>query len=237
MVDILLEGGHTVRVLSRRPQLAGSPDVGWVIGDLRKGDGIDEALRDIDTVIHCATRFGDVTSARHLLREAKKAERPAIVYISIVGVDRVPVGYYRSKFEVEQLIERSGLPWTILRSTQFHTLIASCCRTLAHSPVMFIPSQMSFQPIDVKEVATRLVELASASAAGRVPDMGGPQVLRTEELAALYLAATRQRRRVVPVYLPGKVFAGFRQGGHLAPDHAVGTVTFEQFLAERLSTH
>lgn len=236
VVSNLLVDGVTVRVLSRRPQLAGSPDVEWTIGDLRKDEGIDEALRDIDTVIHCASRFGDVTSARHLLRAAFNAERPCITYISIVGVDRVPLRYYRSKLEVERLIERSGLPWTTLRSTQFHNLIANVCRTLARSPVMFIPAQTSFQPIEVKEVATRLVELASAPPAERVPDMGGPEILGADVLAASYLGAAGLRRRVAPVRLPGKAFAGFREGGHLAPEHAVGIVTFSEFLAERLST-
>jgi uncharacterized protein YbjT (DUF2867 family) len=236
VVDNLLVCGITVRVLSRRPQLSGSPEVEWTIGDLRKGEGIDEALQGIDTVIHCASRFSDATSARHLLRGATNAERPFIVYISIVGVDRVPLRYYRSKLEVERLIERSELPWTTLRSTQFHNLIAGACRTLARSPVMFLPAQTSFQPIDVKEVATRLVELASAAPAERVPDMGGPEILGTGELAASYLDAAVLRRPFVPVRLPGKAFAGFREGGHLAPEHAVGTVTFEEFLAERFAT-
>jgi uncharacterized protein YbjT (DUF2867 family) len=236
VVNNLLVDGVTVRVLSRRPQLAGSPDVEWTIGDLRKGEGIDEALQGIDTVIHCASRFSDVASARHLLRGATNAGRPFIVYISIVGVDRVPLRYYRSKLEVERLIERSGLPWTTLRSTQFHNLIAGACRTLARSPVMFMPAQTSFQPIDVKEVATRLVELAGAAPAECVPDMGGPEILGTDNLAASYLDAAGLRRRVVPVRLPGKVFAGFREGGHLAPEHATGTVTFKEFLAERFAT-
>ncbi len=208
----------------------------WTIGDLRKDEGIDEALHDIDTVIHCASRFGDVASARHLLREATNAERPFIVYISIVGVDRVPLRYYRSKLEVEQLVERSELPSTILRSTQFHNLIVGACRAIARSPVAFTPAQTCFQPIDVQEVATRLVELASASPAGRVPDMGGPEILRAEDLVAQYLNATSQRRRVMPLHLPGKAFAGFRQGGHLTPEHRVGTLTFEQFVAEHLAT-
>jgi uncharacterized protein YbjT (DUF2867 family) len=235
VVDILLSRDVTVRVLSRHAQHAGSPEVEWTIGDLRKGEGIDEALQDIDTVIHCASRFSDVASAHHLLREANIASRPFMVYISIVGVDRVPNRYYRSKLEVERLIERSGLPWTTLRSTQFHNLIASGCRTLARPPLMFVPAETSFQPIDVGEVAKRLVELASAPAAGRVPDVGGPQILRTEDLAASYLDAAGLRRRVVPLRLPGKAFAAFRHGGHLAPEHAIGTVTFEEFLAERFS--
>lgn len=231
VVDALRERGATVRVLSRRSQRQGSPDLSWTIGDLRKGEGLDEALRGVDTVMHCATGRNDVSSARHLLQAAANAERPHVAYISIVGVDRVPFRYYRSKLLVEQLIAQSGLPWTVLRSTQFHSLIASACRTLATAPVMLVPSQTSFQPIDVRVVAERLVELASTGPAGRAPDVGGPEVLRAHDLAASYLEAMGRRRRIAPVYLPGRTFAAFRSGGHLAPDHAVGTVTFETYLA------
>jgi uncharacterized protein YbjT (DUF2867 family) len=74
----------------------------------------------------------------------------------------------------------------------------------------------------------RLVHCATT--AGRVPDLGGPQVRSARDLARAYLRASGRHRRV----LPGAVFRGYRQGGHLAPGRAVGRVTFEEFLAERL---
>ena len=146
----------------------------------------------------------------------------------------MPLFYYRAKLKIERLIENSGLPWTILRSTQFHDLIVRGCAALARLPVMMVPAGTSFQPIDVGEVADRLVELAVGPPAGRVPDMGGPQVRSTGDLARAYLRATGRHCHVLPVRLPGAVFGGYRRGGHLAPDHAVGRVTFEEFLAERV---
>jgi uncharacterized protein YbjT (DUF2867 family) len=233
VVEDLLAEGSEVRVLSRRPPPAGTVACSWAIGDLRTGQGIAAAVAGIDVIVHCASRRGDVASARHLIDSAHKADSPHLVYISIVGVDRVPLGYYRSKHEVERLIEESGLPWTILRSTQFHDLILGACRALAHLPVMVVPAHINFQSIDVREVATRLVELAGRPSAGRVPDMGGPQICGTGDLARSYLDARRRHRLVLPVRLPGAVFAGYRGGGHLAPEHSVGHVTFVQFLAER----
>lgn len=82
-------------------------------------------------------------------------------------------------------------------------------------------------------VVDRLAELAAGRPAGRVEDMGGPQVLGFEEAARAYLAVVGRRRRIVPVPLPGRTYAAFRRGGHLTPAHAVGRGTFAEFLARQ----
>jgi uncharacterized protein YbjT (DUF2867 family) len=235
VVQRLLDAGADVRVLSRRPA---PPDphrrFDWRTGDLRQGTGLQEALHGADTVVHCATNpRGDVQAAQRLIAEARRQGTPHLVYISIVGIDVVPFSYYRSKLQVERLIEASGLPWTILRATQFHNLLASAAGALARSrPVMPVPAHTSFQPIEVTEVAGRLAELALAGKpAERVPDMGGPEILTTRELAERFLRATGRRRRIVQVPLPGAAARGFRAGGHLAPQQAVGRRTFEEFVA------
>jgi uncharacterized protein YbjT (DUF2867 family) len=242
VVRLLAADGHRVRVLSRRPRPdePGQPDQGhidWATGDLRNGRGIGAAVAGATVIVHCATGLGqrDVRAAANLIEEARP-ERPHLVYISIVGVDRVPVGYYKAKLEAERRIEASGLPWTVLRATQFHQLILRGCEALAHLPVLPVPAGTSFQPIEAAEVAERLAALAAGPPAGRVPDLGGPEVRPAGELARAYLSARGRRRKVLPVRLPGQAFAGFRSGGSLAPDHAVGRVTFGQFLAERFGS-
>lgn len=81
--------------------------------------------------MHCATSLGEVAAARNLVAMARQAGGPHLVYTSIVGVDRVPFSYYKSKLATEQLIAASELPWTLLRATQFHNLIFSMCAALA----------------------------------------------------------------------------------------------------------
>lgn len=236
VVERLVAAAHEVRVLSRRPGPATEvAPYTWMTGDLRTGEGIDPAVAGADSIVHCASGpRGDVEAARNLIAAAQRAGNPHLIYISIVGVDRVPLGYYRAKFDVERLIEDSGLSWTILRTTQFHDLILRGCTKLARLPVMLVPADTSFQPIDVREVADRLIELATAPPAGRVPDMGGPEVRSTRDLARSYLHASGQYRPVLPVRIPGAVFAAYRAGNHLAPDRAVGCLTFQEFLAERI---
>ena len=234
VVERLNANCQNVRVLSRRPRPPGTEATAWATGDLRKGSGIDAAVAGVDVIVHCATGRGDVAAARHLIEAARRAGGPHLVCISIVGVDRMPYLYYKSKLAVEGQAENSGLPWTLLRATQFHDLILVFCRALARLPVLPVAARTPFQPIDAREVAARLAELAVGPAAGRIPDMGGPEVRGFAEFARGYLAASGHRRPVLPVRLPGAMAAGFRRGDHLAPDHAVGRTTFAQFLSERL---
>jgi uncharacterized protein YbjT (DUF2867 family) len=189
----------------------------------------------VDTIVHCASspRGGDEEAAAHLIAAARGAGVGHLVHISIVGVDRVPLGYYRTKHAVERLIQESGLGWTVLRTTQFHDLLATMFQTLARPPVMLLPANVRDQPIEVAEVAARLAELATSAPAGRVPDMGGPQVRTFDSLARAYLKATARRRPVVAVPLAGRTYRAFREGGHLTPAQAVGKRTFEEFLTTR----
>ncbi|KAB1150792.1 NAD(P)H-binding protein [Streptomyces luteolifulvus] len=220
--------GHEVRVLSRHtPPYA---------VDLREGgSGLDAAVEGVDTIVHCATtqRGGDEQSAAHLIAAARRAGVAHLVYISIVGVDRVPLGYYRTKLAVEKLIEESGLGWTVLRTTQFHDLLVRLFQQMAKVPVVLVPAGVRDQPVEVTEVADRLAELARVGPAGRVDDMGGPAVRTLPSLARAYLKATGRRRAVLSVPLWGAAYRGFREGGHLAPEQAVGKGTFEDHLATR----
>ncbi|WP_225635306.1 SDR family oxidoreductase [Streptomyces solaniscabiei] len=228
VTERLRTDGHEVRVLSRHAQP-------YAV-DLRKGGGgLDAALDGVDTVVHCASTQtgGDERAAVNLLAAARRAGVRHLVYISIVGVDRVPLGYYRTKLAVERLVEASGLGWTVLRTTQFHDLLVRLFLGLAKPPVMLVPAKVADQPVEVREVADRLAELAAGEPAGWVPDLGGPQVRSFESLARAYLAATGRRRTVVNVPLAGKTYRAFRSGGHLAPDRALGKGTFEEYLAAR----
>jgi uncharacterized protein YbjT (DUF2867 family) len=238
VVSRLAGAGHQVRSLSRRPPPPATPPGAWATGDLRRDEGLDGAVAGMDVIVHCATTVtgGDQNAARNLIAAARRAGAPHLVYISIVGVDRVPLGYYKAKLATERLIEESGLPWTVLRATQFHELILRLCEALARPPAMLVPAGFRFQPVLAAEVAERLAVLAGQPPAGRVPDLGGPQIRGIGDLAASYLRASGRRRRVLPVPLPGRGFAGFRRGGNLAPDEATGTVTFEEFLAQRLGS-
>ncbi|WP_392668927.1 SDR family oxidoreductase [Streptomyces sp. LN785] len=229
VTDRLRADGQEVRVLSRHSQP-------YAV-DLRNGTGLGAAVDGVDVIVHCASspRGGDDLAAGHLIEAAKRAGVSHLVYISIVGVDRLPLGYYTVKRRVERMVEDSGLGWTVLRTTQFHDLVLRILDGAARLPVMPLPAGVRMQSVDTGEVAGRLAELAAAGPAGRVPEMGGPEVRELPELARAFLRATGRKRRIVPVRLAGRAYAGYRRGEHLTPGRAVGRTTFEEFLAERFS--
>lgn len=242
VVARLRDTGHDVRVLSRRPG-RDADGTRHVTGDLATGAGVDAAVAGAATIVHCAgSNKGDEEKAATLTRAAAKAGTPHLVFVSVVGADRMPVtsavdramfGYFASKRAAEEVVAASGLPWTTLRATQFHDLLLGTARQMARLPVVPVPSGVRFQPVDAGEVADRLVELAQGAPAGLVPDLAGPRVYDFRDLVRGYLRASGRRRPLVPVRLPGQAARAFRDGANLAPDRAVGRRTWEAFLAER----
>ena len=230
-----LNGKAEVTVLSRRANLESR----YVQGDLDTEEGLEAAVEGVDVVAHCASALDyrrperDVDGTRRLLT-AVDGSRPHVVYISIVGVDRVPLGYYKAKLATELLIQDSGMPWTILRTTQFHDLVLMFLIVLTKGPFALAPRGFRSQPVDVGEVAARMTSLLLGDPAGRVPDFGGPRVESFEETLPLFLALTGRRRLVLPLPLRGRVAAAFRAGGNLLSDGERGSRTFEEYLRTRL---
>lgn len=242
VVAQLHSAGRDVRVLSRGAHDDQGIDV--VSGDLATGAGVDAAVAGIDVIVHCAgTATGDEDKARHLVRAAAQAGVRHVVYISVVGADRIPMagridramfGYFGSKFRAEQVIAGSGIPWSTLRATQFFDLTLKTAEAMAKLPFIPVPAGFRFQPVDAAEVATALVELALGTPAGLVPAIGGPRIYEMADLVRSYLRASHRRRLILPMPVPGKAAAAIRAGANLAPERAVGQRTWEGFLAARV---
>jgi uncharacterized protein YbjT (DUF2867 family) len=241
VVPRLRDAGRRVRVLSRSGGEA-TGGVEHVAGDLATGEGVEAAVAGAEVVLHLAgSARGDEAKARNLVRAARRAGARHLVFISVVGADRIPVtsavdramfGYFAAKRAAEQVIAGSGIPWTTLRATQFQESMLLTVRQLARLPVVPVPAGWRFQPVAAGEVAARLVELALGAPAGLVPDLGGPRTYTLAELARGYLRANGRHRPVLPVWTPGRAARVFRAGANLAPDRAVGRRTWEELLAE-----
>jgi uncharacterized protein YbjT (DUF2867 family) len=223
-VALLTKAGHDIRTLSRSR--------GDHIGDLTTGAGLDAAFAGVDTVLHLATSAGakDLAQTRHTVEAAKAAGVTHLVYISIVGVDDIPYPYYRTKRASERIIEESGIPFTILRATQFHSFVAMFIRLQRRLPVILI-LDVSDQPIAAEEVAERLVELVKAGPSGRVADIGGPEQLTLREIVATWQSAAGTHKPVWMLRLVGKTIRSFKQGHHMTALPGFGRETFATFAA------
>ena len=242
LVPRLLAAGRTVRILSRsaRPNTDG---IEYVVGDLETGDGIDAAVTGVETIVHGAgSAKRDAVKAANLVAALQRAGVARhLLYISVVGADTTPVtssvdrstlGYFEQKRLAEVSVAESGIPFSTLRATQFHSFFVAIAELGLTLP--FVPSfaGFRFQPVDVRDVAERLGELTLAEPSGRADEIGGPRVYPMEDLLRDYLRAIGRRRLVVPMRLPGGAAKAQRAGANLTPDHATGKRTWEEFLAD-----
>ncbi|MCT2592824.1 NAD(P)H-binding protein [Streptomyces sp. N2-109] len=237
VTPLLRDAGHDLRVLSRHHHEAES-GIEYVNCDLLKGEGIDPAVDGVETLLHLAGGTkGDAEATQNLTRAASRAGVKHIIYISVIGADKMPLGYFKMKYGAEKAVSESGLPWTTIRAAQVHDLVLKIVGGMAKMPVVPIPGGLRFQPVDAAEVSTRLAELTLGKPAGLVPDIAGPKVYGMNELVPAYLQARGKKRMKMPVRVPGKAGKAYRAGENLNLDTAeVGKRTWEDFLTERVST-
>jgi uncharacterized protein YbjT (DUF2867 family) len=245
LVPRLMRAGYTVRVMSRRERQPGEwPEVEWAQADLETGRGLAEAIAGAQIVVHAAsnaayhTRVIDVEGTRRLLEKAKAAGGVGhCLYVSIVGIERVPLPYYRHKLAAEGVVAEGGVPWTILRATQFHTLIDGRLQAATRGPwpLALLPTDLKFQPIDAGETADRLCECVAAGPAGRLPDIGGPEVLAFGAMAKVWLAARGMRRPILPLPMPGGFANAVRHGYLTCPEQKYGKITWAEWVKRKCS--
>jgi uncharacterized protein YbjT (DUF2867 family) len=234
-----LAGRHVVAALDalghRTVVMARSRGVNLVTGD-----GLDRALASVDAVVDAsntramgskrAVGFFE-TAGRNLLAAEERAGVRHHVVLSIVGIDRVEWGYYQGKLRQEELARASGVPWTVLRATQFHEFTDQVLG-LVPGPVAVVP-RMRSQPVAVAEVAALVAEVALGPAQGMAPELAGPRVESVPDMARRLLRARGIRRRVLAVPLPGAAGRGMAGGALLpAPEGPRGTLTFDAWLAQ-----
>ncbi|WP_151524282.1 SDR family oxidoreductase [Serinicoccus kebangsaanensis] len=229
----LSESGHEVVRASRRTGV-----------DLVTGAGLDAAVEGADAVVHAASsdrspRQVEVDGLRRLTGTIRRSGRPVhVVTVSIVGCDRIAFPYYRVKAEAERVLEASGVPGTVVRATQFHSLAAYFAQLLQVRRLAFTIGSMRIQPVDVEWVAQRLAGHAVGPAPEgfhRAQDLAGPTVYDLHDLTRLlaeHAGTPAPRVLRIPPVLPalrdvsqGRVLAGV--------DALTGGRSFEEWLAQQ----
>ncbi|MFC0532882.1 SDR family oxidoreductase [Phytohabitans kaempferiae] len=235
VVPRLERDGHEVRGTSRRPR------PGWVRADLVTGDGVAEAVAGVDAVVHLAsaTRYRriaeiDVGGTRRLVTAAAAAGVRHVVYISIVGIDRIPFPYYRHKLAAEKVVQAGPVPWSILRATQFPQLVDNrFLPPVSRLGVIVADPAITAQLVDPRDVADRLAALVTSGPSREVEEYGGPEVQSSVEIVRTWLQATGKRRPVLSLRLPGRTAKAMRTGALTTTAEPTGTRTWRDYLAER----
>ena len=231
LLEPLQAAGHTVRQLSRRG--TGS---GGVRADLATGHGLAGAVDGAELIVHAASDARgdpwqvDVAGTRRLVEAVDRSRLRHLVYVSIVGVDRIPFGYYRAKFAAEQVLTASGLPVTVLRSTQFHTFVDYLFQTLHRGPILPVPRGWRLAPVDAAEVAAHITALAGGPPSGGIVEFRGPEDRSAAELARDWAARHAPGTRVVALPVPGKLGAAFRGGAAVPTGTSQGRRTYAEHV-------
>jgi len=193
-VAILRQGGHEV--------LAASPNSGV---NTITGEGVKEAVAGAQVVIDLANSpsFEDnavleffETSGRNLLAAEAAAGVRHHVALSIVGTDRTDNGYFRAKVAQEKLIEASGVPYTIIRATQFLEFLRGIADSSVDGNIVRLPPIL-FQPIAADDVAAVVAEVALATPRNGIIEIAGPERAPFNEIVARYLKAVGDPREAV----------------------------------------
>jgi uncharacterized protein YbjT (DUF2867 family) len=238
VVSRLSEKGYTVRIMSRSLR-RGTTNVEWAQAQMLTGEGLSEALQGVDVVVHAATdsRLGktDVEMTRRLLEKAKAAGVGYFLYISVVGIDEGLFSYHRIKLACEAMARDSGIPYAVLRFTQFYEFIDLLLHMFTRLPIGFMPMDWKSQPIDAGEAAAQVVRVVGERPLGLLPGVAGPEVLTFKEMLREWEQARGSHKPVLHLPIPGKFSAAARKGLLTAPNARVGKFTWAQWCRRRYS--
>ncbi|HET6731263.1 SDR family oxidoreductase [Mycobacterium sp.] len=195
VVDLLSRDGHEVVASSRSTGV-----------DVLTGEGLAEALAGADAVVDVVNSpsFEDdpvmdffTKSTTNLVEAAKAAGIKQYVVLSIVGVDGLPdSGYMRAKVVQEKIVTDSGLPYTILRATQFAEFAESITASMTIGDEVRVPDAL-IQPVAADKVATDVARAAVAQPLGGIVNIGGPEKISFEQMARAVLSAKGEDKTVV----------------------------------------
>lgn len=208
--------------------------------DVSTGVGLDTALTGADAVID-VTGVASTSAAasvaffaaatRNLLAAEVRQSVGHHVALSIIAIDYLPLGYYAGKIEQERLVTAGPVPFSILRTTQFHEFARQVLGRAAFGPIALVPAGL-LRPIAAADVAAALVAIAEGTERGRRRDLRGPRDEILLEMVRTVIRADGRRMRALGVSLPGAFWRGMRSGVLRGTgDEAEAPTTFDEWLA------
>ena len=232
LVGLLRAEGHEVVVAS--------PSTGI---DALTGAGLAQALTDAAVMVDVsnAPSFEDAAAlaffrgtTTNLLEAARDAGLRHVIALSVVGTDRLQAsGYFRAKLVQEQLIAAGGIPYTIVRATQFFEFLSTIADGYTRGDAVYLPA-IALQPLAASDVSALLAEIATAAPIGGIIEVAGPERAPLAEFTASWLSAGDDPRRI-NVTAERDYFGAPANDRSLVPDEnpLIVPTRFDEWLAAR----
>ncbi|MEH7884120.1 NAD(P)H-binding protein [Bacillus sp. JJ1609] len=236
LINKLKSSHYNVRLTSRRKP-EGIASFEWVYSDLFSGEGLEEAINGVDVIIHAATspmknsKIIDVSGFEKFISKLEHIKH--FIYPSIVGIEDIPFTYYRHKHEAEQVLQKSFVPYTIVRATQFHSFVDQLLLSKPLFSRYFVPGSIKFQSVEVEDFANHLISLFDKGPQGKIDDFGGPEIITLREMAELKNTINNETNKVVSLPFPGKLYKALLEGKNTNSNQRMGKVTFEEYLRNK----
>jgi uncharacterized protein YbjT (DUF2867 family) len=202
----------------------------WVYLDILKKEGL-ETLRGRDIIFHLAHDLKqDSALTKNLINALQNNANTHLVYVSIVGIDDIPLHYYKEKSLSEKLIINSGIPFSILRATQFHEFVERLIKNLLIFPVGFIPKKNLMQPIQVEIVAHELIKISERKPSLGRTNLGGKEILQFGKMAELWSEKSGNKKTILNFPLWGKLGRALHSGKLTTKEANQDSITWEEWL-------
>jgi len=223
LVRAATAAGHDAIAMSRKPAPA-ETEGAWATANLVTGEGLEAAVRGVDAIVHAASDSRgdpavDEEGTRRLAAVARSAGVRHLAFVSIVGIDRIPFPYYARKLAAERALAESRMPYSILRATQFHSLVDRLFTRAARALplVMPLPAGYHVQSVAIEDVASRLLRALDEGPRGLLPDYGGPEPMTARHAATLWKRARGVGKPIVSFPQFTATSAAFRAGHNILP--------------------
>lgn len=241
-------GHHLIKILgekfplilcARQPKNKTSENIEWIKFDMENPPPIE--MGGVKKIIHLASSVDkksfkiDVEGTRNILEQARRNDVEHFIFISIVGVDTLPIKYFRIKKQVEQIIIQSGIPFTILRSTQFFPFFEKEINKYFRFPIAFLPSDILYQPIDISIVAKKLAKISLAEPVNDILEIGGAEILDLGEAARIWRNTKSLSKPIVelPLSLLGKFGKKLKNGALTTNESSQESLTWNEWIKKR----
>lgn len=219
-------------VIGSRSNKYGADNI--VVMDLLANTGLKEAVKGRKIIFHLATDLKkDTEATQNLLNAIGNDTDVHLIYMSIVGIDDVPFPYYQQKLASENAVKASGIPYTILRATQFHEFIDELLSTFLKFPIGILPKKVVSQPIQIEVVADELYKLSLEKPENKTYNIGGLESFTFGQMAEEWQKQTGKKRWMINLPLLGKLGKSFREGKLTTPNIQPESISWSNWLREK----